>query len=329
MEILKVFKVDHLHKDFSKCLINSERQKKKALLGDAMILLHFRKLFLESYPTESIGFISEMTKIFIENKSMKLFLLSLAPEEFQLYQMSDHSVGTVFEALLSDSSDPTFALNIYFEFITEELNPETLVRTVTQNTSGCAATVIESQDFMKNIEKAILQYKPKPKFHPSITRSQTLSLANYLYDNSDVETLPHKPDSVIQISWRSRNKHTYNEEFYSCCGANCSKLAIAYRENCLRNTWKNRNYVHTGYLTIDYSSRMGGGYGPTGGSYDHLPRCKSATWTCCGRDSLTEGCTALFKSDIGIDDLTVDQLDSEKVLKKRKAWVVDPVYFAI
>ncbi len=328
MEILKVFKVYHLHKDFNKFLINSERQKKKALLGDAMILLHFRKLFLETYPTESIGFISEMTKIFIENKSMKLFLLSLAPEEFQLYQMSAHSVGTVFEALLSDSSDPTSALSIYFEFITEELNPETLVRNVSQNTSECAATVTESPDFVRNIEKAILHYKPKPKFHPSITRSQALALANYLYDNSDVETLPHKPDSVIQISWRSRNKHTYNEEFYSCCGANCSEIAIAYRKNCLRNTWKNRNSVHTGSLMIDYSSKMGGGYGPTGGSFDHLPRCKSAKWTCCRRDSLEEGCTELFKSEIDIDDLVFEQLD-ETLSKKRKASVLDPIYFAL
>ncbi len=103
MQVLEVFQVGHLYESFSKCLINSEEQQRKALISDAMILLYFRRIFLKADPDESIGFISEMTKIFIENDSMKLFMLSWAPEESRLFEMSSHSVGTVFEALLHDS----------------------------------------------------------------------------------------------------------------------------------------------------------------------------------------------------------------------------------
>eukprot|EP01040_Poterioochromonas_malhamensis_P014454 gene14454-15999_t len=306
MQVLEVFQVGHLYENFSQCLINSEEQKKKALIGDALILLYFRRTFLKAYPDESIGFISEMTKIFIENDSMKLFLLSLAPEESRLFEMSSHSVGTVFEALLNDSTSPNSVLKLYFRLITKELNPELLVREMMRNTSEPAATVTESADFKKNIAEAFRSYKPKPKpkFHPAIMKPETLSLANYLHDNSKVETLQHKPNSVIQISWRSRKGYIYNDEFYTCCGANSSSTAIAFREGCLRNTWKNRNSVHTGSLKIDSSSKVGGGYGPTGSSLDHLPRCKSATWTCCYRDSLAEGCVDLYTESIPSAQIT-------------------------
>lgn len=284
------------------CNWDSIEMKKRALIGDAIVLLFTRRYLLSKYPDKRVGFIHEMTKMYVSNESMKLFLLSVAEENEkpQLLGMSTHTAGTVFEALLATCSDSDSVLTDYVNKLTDLLDPEQFVFDILANETFLSGEAqVKScinEPFLIACQAKQQEFKPKPKpvvINPAIKTDQAVAVAKYLHDNIDVERLPHKTDAFVTVAWRSRSKNCYKDLFYSCCGANKDNCAVAYREYCIRNSWVNKHSIHTGTLQSTATGRYGGGGGGKQGC-QHVPVCGRAIWTCCRRNNLEEGCTTLY-----------------------------------
>ena len=137
---------------------------------------------LSKYPDKKVGFLTKVTSIFVSNKTMKLFMISIAPNEKRLHNMSAHSAGTVFEALLQKCDYQSIVIESYIDKINEIFNPEEIMNNLDD---ASLESVTETELFNKTLEERTTHYQPTPpaSFNSSINSTETISMANYIHEN--------------------------------------------------------------------------------------------------------------------------------------------------
>lgn len=91
---------------------------KDAFLGDAELTLKVRTDLVWALPDRSIGVLTDLTKLFVSNASMKRLLCSLMPKDVDfIINKSDHNADTLFEALLQRSPEKVAVIQRYMRRI--------------------------------------------------------------------------------------------------------------------------------------------------------------------------------------------------------------------
>ena len=270
---------------------NSFRINRLAFAGDVILSFHLKLYLLQKYDEHDVGYLTNLTSIYVANVTMKAFLISMAPNDNRLCIMSAHSAGTIFEALLQNCNFQSIPIVIenYIDKINLLFNPLNIMNyTNIDNPSNILAS---ETIFFKDIVQKITESLVIPAFNSFIKETSIKEMAYYIHENRMKNNFLHKENSIIAVEWKSRSKLRHIDNFYSCCGMN-TKIQ---NEVCLRNYWKDKNSIHIGCLYIHSSSRVGGGITPRKLNTDHIPICKPVYWSCCNQESLTEGCTQLYE----------------------------------
>jgi dsRNA-specific ribonuclease len=311
--ILTVFAVDE--ESFQDEYINKAKHtalQRGALLGDAMLLYKVRNKLLTQYPDAQVGTITLLTSIYVCNRNLKEYLLSLHPTHPALPMMNEHDVGTIFEALLAASStkirDDAFV--DYCRWIDdhfEEMITSIIDKTVNIEVDNSTATISSNEsrllfeqlkrDYDQQQQKK-MQKKPELKLNPIIlqrSNEQVINTAKYMLRHIDEASFDHDLGSVIEVRWSSKKGYCYVDEYYQCCGTAKESYCPTFSPVCSRTDWTRRSF-HPGTLHIVSSRRSGGGCGATGTSFDHIPRSRPPTWSCCNRNCTSEGCVDLIQN---------------------------------
>jgi hypothetical protein len=212
-----------------------------------------------------------------------------------LEQLNDHSVGTIFEALVESAKRKNGAdfmqnrLDLMFGALMEKFTiPDELQVSmyVTEQTDMPQAASFTTdplwQSYFKNVQNLLPYDRCK-----AAAADDERGLKNVTrYERSDSE----HGDEIVEVLWRSKSKITYASHFYRCCGSDANRFSDTFVRRCPRYDWARPDSYHPGTLRPVQAGQSGGGVGPRGRSSDHIPVCGPVRWTCCYGSGSSEGC---------------------------------------
>jgi DUF2075 family protein len=241
--------------------------------------------------------------------------------KWHVAQLNEHSVGTIFEALLESARRKNgndrmqSRLNIMFGALMKEFtipDEQQVSKYTTQETSVPPPVSFTSdplwQSYFKNVQQILPPERPLPivvpldehcsnsKIEPTRDHDEAWRLKAFddfdseLSLRQDVHNEMVHRDETVKVIWRSNSKITYTSYFYRCCGSDSSPFSDSSKQRCPRSAWKNPDSHHPGTLITAKLGQRGGGAGPRGCDTDHIPVCGPVRWTCCYGSGSSEGC---------------------------------------
>ena len=332
--------------ELKRCLdYTSSECKLAAWYGDA-ILAKFVSQRLYREAQRSIGVMSRKKAHYVSNTTMKTFLLDHTDASSRLSDvetMSDHSFGTVFEALLelcnrkSGSVITKDCVKRYCDWVdknTAVLDSSFCISyshfaTGMKSSSCFSSLVLQSPDsreeFFETVEDNFVTWvgeiaalkASERKLAAGLLKTPAIELGMPMGQTlhksspSTTDVSGHIHDKKATAEWRSNSKYWYEDSYYRCCGVREGVLT------CLRPLWIDAtdSCHHPGDLNIpDKKGEFQRGASQYG-------RGKTPIWTCCSLTALSPGCVSNQQGNYTLCEITGKRTISTQYKAKLNRWM--------
>lgn len=300
--------------------------KRSAWYGDSLLSTYLADMLFCQQPELSPEIMSRKKALYAANSSMRRFMFENTDVENRLpTNLSDHTYGTVFEAMLAScfqTNGETVAracVSVYCLWVDQNIElsfdkmhielkvyvPDSgLFRDITcvslsdAISIGASDPTTEKSMMSSFIHKAMnataeTKGSNSPATYDGIRYRKTSLNSSFRVATSTTERLSsgHKDQTITQVMWRSCSKQWHSDPYYQCCGVRHGV------NDCLRTLWPDSNAQHSGVLEISRAkSGSGSGSYQYNSSYGHIPRGSTPKWSCCGQTSVAPGCKSTLFS---------------------------------
>jgi hypothetical protein len=273
---------------------------------------------------EGIGLMSRKKAHYASNVTMKVFLLGYTDAVDRLRDastMSDHSFGTVFEALLELCSrkaglhSSESCMKTYCDWVDANvpLPLNSIMVTISDfehefsNTTNCDSFDEKSQSALATLwQEGVREWVDCKK-----EVAKVLPVKRARDNPNATDRFEHVDKEEISATWRSNSKRVYEDPYYRCCGV---RQGV---DTCLRRLWIDASPTcyHRGALIIP--DRKGVfQYGES-----QIGKGKTPIWTCCRQTSVAPGCISQQEGH-SVCGIAGQLVPTTQYAEKVRSWLV-------
>lgn len=348
--------IAYLHDVFA----GTEESKRLAWLGDSIVDGSVAAHVFTASKTANIGELTLRKARYVCNKTMATFLdVATDASERMRPGLSDHSKGTIFEALVGATATVAGrrvakqVIGKYIKFVDENeacfsfpvaAAPPMTMWTYRNQREDAPSVIddsfgtLDSSETYTTVLWSVCGSLAKADDKVASTRLSDMMQCVPKFTAEKPVPATHETGSECS---NARDAHDIDTAAQLGCSHSQEPVAVAWRSRkgythhdaymqccgvragrhaCLRHMWPDASAKHTGELKIGGSNKAGGGMPQAS---NHIPRGSIPTWTCCHATAMAPGCVSEVYTLPRCRDLAREWLDQyDRIVAREKAVAV-------